>query len=42
MDEKSPKLQYIAFFLMSQSSFCKLTDDKNNEKPRRDGQKHFP
>ena len=31
-------------FLISQSSFCKLTDDlhQNNEKPRRDGQKHFP
>ena len=30
-------------FLISQSSFCKLTDDlhQNNEKPRRDGQKHF-
>ena len=39
--EKSPKLQHIAPFFISQSSFCKLTDDQNNEKPRRDGQKIF-
>ena len=28
-------------FFISQSSFCKLTDDQNNEKPRREGQNIF-
>ena len=28
-------------FFISQSSFCKPTDDQNNEKPHQDGQKIF-
>ena len=36
-----PNSSALLLFFISQSSFCKLTDDQNNEEPRRDGQKIF-